>query len=205
MTAIAACELRNPSIEPTPLPTPLGGVLSPGQIVVLPISAAALLTLVPNIQEALNVTDLPNYGGPVDSSYLNGLTRQLIPFSIASSVAVSLSTSSAVVGNATSNLLNAVFARPGFVTALSAELEGTNTGTSILEIDVYDNAAAFAADVNGNLPQLKMPATSKKGEATFTPGSFAFAAGDELSVRLTTSSGWTNTGSPLLGFLEVMC
>src|SRR5271157_5650383 len=116
MTAIAACELRNPSIEPMPLPTPLGGVLSPGQIVVLPLSAAALLLLVPNIGVGLVVTDLPNYSGPTDSGYLIGLTRQLIPFALGTPVAAGLAASSAVVGNATSNLMNAVMARPGFVT-----------------------------------------------------------------------------------------
>ncbi len=202
---VAACELRNPSIEPTPLPTPLGGVLSPGQIVVLPISAAALITLVPNIQEALNVTDLPNYGGPTDDSYLAGLTRQLIPFALATPVAANLSASSAVVGNATSNLMNAVMARPGFITALSAELNAAPSGTQVLTIDVYDNGASYPTDVNGNKAELLITSAKKSAGKKFGPGNFAFAAGDELSVRLTTSAGWAGTASPLLGFLEVMC
>ncbi len=198
----ACSKVRNQWLEPKVLPSPLAGVLKPGQIIILSLTPADLEALAPGINAAFDVQALPNtYAGPTDDAkYLSGKDTNLIPFTSAT-VAANLSASSAVLAGGASNLLNAVTAKPGFVTGVSGNLYQNAQGA--LQVDVYKNGAPFAADILGNTPRGTLANGSKDLSASFAAGRFPFAAGDELSVRLTTSSGWASTGGGFLGFLEL--
>lgn len=198
-----ACEVKNPSIDPVAMPAPLAGVLAPGQIVVLPASSADLQAMCPGIQNSLVLTDLPStYAGPFDTSYMSAKTKRLVSVA-AASIAANLAAASVAIEGASSVNLNFVAERDGSVTGFAGEMTVAVSGTQQLQVDVYKNGAAFAADKFGNHAQALVTTGNKKVAQTFPPEHFQFSAGDELSVRLTTSSGWSNTGSPLLGFLEV--
>lgn len=65
---MAACLIRNPSVEICAMPYPFTGMLAGGQTIILPVTVSQVLTLSPSMAGALVLTDLPNYTGPDDST-----------------------------------------------------------------------------------------------------------------------------------------
>lgn len=75
--------------------------------------------------------------------------------------------------------------RPGSLVGLSVHLSGAAAGSSAI-FGVYKNGTIMDA-----LTVVTLAAAATGGQTTFTPGTYQFAAGDVLDVRVRTGSGWS--------------
>lgn len=92
-------------------------------------------------------------------------------------------------------LIPFVAAHPGSVTWVSGGLSEAAVGSNV-QIDVFKNGVEV---VEGTL----ILAGASAGRIYFPIGTYAFAAGDTLDLRVTTGAGWTSTTADLgacLGF-----
>lgn len=79
--------------------------------------------------------------------------------------------------------------RPGSLVGLSAHLSGAAAGSNAI-FGVYKNGTIFNASA---IVTLTSAGSDTVAHTTFTAGSYPFAAGDVIDVRVRTGSGWSAT------------
>lgn len=99
--------------------------------------------------------------------------------------------------------------RAGSVTAIMIKLTEARTAGN-LTFKVFKNAAAnlsgaAGAELDDDLQADFSSLNTQSFTATFTPGLYTFAAGDELFITVTSTSGWLPETSDVRAWLEVKC
>jgi hypothetical protein len=132
-------------------------------------------------------------------------TRQTIPFSVTNVAAGSdasppLSTPvQAQWAGAAGVAVGWVAPRAGSLTGLSAALSGAAAGSNAI-VGVYKNGTIMNAAA---IVTLASATSDTKAHGTFTPGTYTFAAGDVIDVRIRTGSGWSATSVDLGVAVEI--
>lgn len=122
-------------------------------------------------------------------------TRQTIPFSITNvapgdNATVASSTPvQAQWAGAAAVAVGWVAPRAGSLTGLSAALSGAAAGSNAI-VGVYKNGTLLNAAA---IVTLASATSDTKAHGTFTAGTYTFAAGDVIDVRVRTGSGWSAT------------
>lgn len=91
--------------------------------------------------------------------------------------------------------------RAGSVRSLTAALSAAAAGSDLI-LGVYKNGTLIHASA---ILTLASASSATKGNTTFPLGSYTFAAGDVLDVRVRTGSGWSATTADLGITVEVEC
>ncbi len=140
-----ATEIRNVSVEPLTLPSPLRGALKGGQAIVLTLTPAELLALAPSVSLAFQILDLGSaYSGPTDDTAY-GVNEDLD----LDTITVSAVNSARVKGQ-TGNLLLQPHADGGVVGIMKADgstyaFQSNATGTAVNGATPVARASAITA------------------------------------------------------------
>lgn len=125
--------------------------------------------------------------------------RQLVTFSVTNVAAgdnatVASSTPvAAQFAGAAAVTVGFVPMRPGSLVGLSAALSSAAAGSNLIA-GVYKNGTIMNA---ATIVTLASATSDTKASATFTPGTYTFAAGDVIDVKIRTGSGWSATTADL--------
>jgi len=180
------CSLRNGTANPLTLPAPYGGILIPGQGIVIPDSAANVTAALGSpIGAGIQITALPDdfVGATAAAAYLGGVSRERLGTFTRENVAISLTDSAlqtALDGGAT------------FTSQLSPKAGSIVGLWAILSANVTAGALTVSASVAGlTVAASATPIAigTAQAVATFLRNAIPFAAGDKLGVMITTTAG----------------
>lgn len=202
-----AVKLTNPGLEVMALAYPLQGYLSGRQEVILSLTYAALLALVPSISSGLQVSDLgDSYAGPNNDSTHGPVGTQTataffglpdVAAGDAGAPASATPQATYLCGVSGLSTCSWVAPRAGSFTALSTSLSGAAAGSSLIA-GIYVNGTLVNA-----LAVNTIAATGTEAYSTFAARLYTFAAGDNITVQVRTGSGWSATTVDLASSVEV--
>jgi len=169
----------------------------------LPAVASDTLTLNAATQTLTNKTlTSPTINSPV----ISGGVRQVVTFGIPNiafgdNATPASSTPVQVYACGVSALATCGFTalRAGSLTGLSVSLSGAAAGSNCI-VGVYKNGTIINAAA---IVTLASGTSDTKGYGTFTQGTYTFAAGDVIDVRIRTGSGWSATTVDLAAYVEL--
>ncbi len=135
-------------------------------------------------------------GALVTTGGITGGVRQLLPFGMlhiaaGDNATPASSTPVQIFWCAASGLTTCGFVamRAGSVVGLSANLNTAAAGSNLI-VGVYKNGTIINASA---IVTLASGSSDVKANGTFAAGSYTFAAGDVIDVRIRTGSGWSAT------------
>lgn len=202
-----AVKLTNPGLEVMALAYPLQGYLSGRQEVILSMTYATLLSLVPSVSGGLQVSDLGSaYAGPNNDSTHGpvGIQTATMIFGLPNVAAGSDATPASstpqatyLAGASALTTCSWVAPRAGSFTALTTSLSGAAAGSSVIS-GIYVNGTLVNA-----LAVNTIAATGTEAYSTFAARLYTFAAGDNITVQVRSGSGWTATTVDLASTVEV--
>lgn len=202
--------IRNPNVRANAvLPSPFTGAIEAGGSVVLPFSSAQILSACPSITRSFELTDLPagSEGSSNDVAThgplgYNGYTLEgdidagggfrsgysFAKTSIAAGDSATTASSTAVAMTFHGVATGVVLPRAGSIVGISLALTAAAAGSSII-VAAYKNGTL----VSSSALTVAIDATS--GYLNIDKDTLAFAAGDVLTVKLRTGSGWSATAN----------
>lgn len=191
---MAACMIRNPSVEICSLPSPFQGVLKGGQSIIVGLSKSDVIAAASGMGDAFILTDLPDYAGDLDSAFVGGW-KQLVPF-VSNNTASGAHSATQLQLSAATATNEFVAITAGSITGIAVHDNASAAGGSIV-FDVYKNGSA----VSGATATLAIG--TQVISASFARNTYTFTANDKLDVRLTTTAGYTATTDDIAVFLQV--
>ena len=142
----------------------------------------------------------------INNPGITGGVRQIVPFgqpNVAlgdnASPALSTPVQAHACGVSALSTCGFVAMRAGSLTGLSVSLSGAAAGSNCI-VGVYKNGTIINTAA---IVTLASATSDTKGYGTFTPGSYTFAAGDVIDVRVRTGSGWSATSVDLAAYVEI--
>jgi len=189
------CSLRNGTANPLTLPAPYGGILIPGQGIVIPDSAANVTAALGSpIGAGIQINALPDDfpGAIAAAAYLGGVSSERLGTFTRADVAASLTDSA---------LMTALEGAAIFTDQLTVKAGSVVGIWALSSVAAAGAALTLKASINGvsNIDSAAVLAIAGLSVvASFARNKIPFAAGAKLGIMISTPAGWTSTTADII-------